>query len=307
MKNETAVMLLCLGLLLPTISGCGRLIPRLMPSLPVDEIFTDAKERDFGNAIVAGDLQTVKQMVMDGVDVNIRGKYDLTPLYLAIHFNQKEVFSYLLQQGADPWVTYRYEEMPTQKFYRRYSILGISVADTAINDPAPDYLLGMLKHDKTGKKENFVKKFFAWQSGVDRQKPLEGKEACRVDMIKLQAILDSGKQSPDDPQKWGSISSGISQKRYHCVLLILKKGGNLCTVSLRYILKDRNGFPGASQKWPKEAQDIYYGLDELCNYLESFDPEIFPKIEKALKEERFGIALQQLVDELDAKRGIVPE
>lgn len=327
MKNKTATMIICLGLLLTTISGCGKgTSPQ--SSLPIHEIFTEAAERDFIKAIVADDLEAVKRMVADGMDVNIKGKYDITPLFFAIFDEKKDVYTWLLQQGADPWV----EKNAPPKFCQRYRFFGRSVVDHAVNDSDPDYLLTMLKYDKTGKQGDLLQKFFEMPSGFYRHKSSQEEQSLQVkagycaDAVKLEAILDSGKQLPDAPRKLPSyLAESMIDGRSTCALLILNKGAPVTERFLRHVTNKRNAFLRASQDLPKEAREHHHGLDELCAYLESLDPEIFQKVDKILQEEKSvtqskdgvgskgsearqksAAALQQLADELNAKRGITP-
>lgn len=52
------------------------------------------------NAIIKGDLATVKKFVEYGSDVNEMSN-GLTPLMLAARYNKVEILKYLLEKGAD--------------------------------------------------------------------------------------------------------------------------------------------------------------------------------------------------------------
>ncbi len=56
---------------------------------------------DLQNAVLKGDVSKVRQLVESGMDVDTPDKLGWTPAYWASSFGQKEVFEYLLSQGAD--------------------------------------------------------------------------------------------------------------------------------------------------------------------------------------------------------------
>lgn len=315
-KAKCVCLMLSAMLLLffSTAAGCGRPSPRL----PAKDIFTDPQQQKFVQAIIDGNDKRVQDMVAEGMDVNIRGKYNLTPLYYAIHYQRKEIYGLLLQKGADPWLKW---DTSGPKVRNRYGLLGFTVAATAANDSDPDYLLEMLKYDQLSHGDQLLSAFFSWPTGVYRNQSLRGKEAQRVDMIKLQAIFDAGITLPADAKRQGMcLGHGILHNRYCCALMLLHKGVPLSLHDLRYIEQDRERYLG-SDTWPAEARETFVGLDELCAYLESLDADIFTKMkniaveerkaqetnidtDKPKSQERIVAMLQQLTDELNAKRQI---
>lgn len=75
--------------------------------------FTGVKLRDindtngFGdNALhcvcVWGNIQAVKLLVENGIDIEQRGEGGLTPLKVAYEFGHEEIVGYLISKGADP-------------------------------------------------------------------------------------------------------------------------------------------------------------------------------------------------------------
>lgn len=55
------------------------------------------------NAILKGDLATVKKFIEYGADVNEKSN-GLTPLMLAARYNKVEILKYLVEKGADKQV-----------------------------------------------------------------------------------------------------------------------------------------------------------------------------------------------------------
>ncbi len=55
---------------------------------------------------VAGDSSSVRNLLLQGVDVNSRGQQNITPAYFAIKARQKQTYALLLESGADPNIIY---------------------------------------------------------------------------------------------------------------------------------------------------------------------------------------------------------
>ena len=66
------------------------------------DFFADPKVVALGDAIVANDLDLMKELIAAGTDVNARGKGNMTPLLWAFFDNKPERFRLLLEAGADP-------------------------------------------------------------------------------------------------------------------------------------------------------------------------------------------------------------
>ena len=67
--------------------------------------FDDPKVIDLCKAIEAKDLKKIDRLVVEGADVNAKGKGNMTPLLWAFPENKPEVFKRILEHGADPHVT----------------------------------------------------------------------------------------------------------------------------------------------------------------------------------------------------------
>lgn len=61
------------------------------------------------DAVIAGDLDEVREMVEGGVDVNIVDEYRVIPLMYAVAGSHQEMIEYLLDAGADyTWSDYEW-------------------------------------------------------------------------------------------------------------------------------------------------------------------------------------------------------
>ena len=67
-----------------------------------EDFFEDAKVIELCRAIEANDLETMKKLIDAGVNVNAKGKDDMTPLLWAYSDYKFERFQMLLDAGADP-------------------------------------------------------------------------------------------------------------------------------------------------------------------------------------------------------------
>ena len=69
------------------------------------DFFADPQVVALGDAIVANDLDRMKELIAAGADVNARGKENMTPLLWAFFDGKPERFRLLLEAGADPNVS----------------------------------------------------------------------------------------------------------------------------------------------------------------------------------------------------------
>ncbi len=129
---------LCLSvyvaLLLVTVS-CRRASVEWTP----DEYFHDAKVVELCSAIRDGDMEQFKRAIDGGADVNARGKGEMTTLLWALRYENKEMFSMLLERGADPNVV----------FSDAFEVLGdkaLSVLHLSSELPDEFYFTEVLKH-----------------------------------------------------------------------------------------------------------------------------------------------------------------
>jgi ankyrin repeat protein len=67
-----------------------------------DEYFHDSNVIELCYAIEDNDLRRIKELIAAGVDVNARGKNNVTPLFWSYLDNKLDRFKLLLERGADP-------------------------------------------------------------------------------------------------------------------------------------------------------------------------------------------------------------
>ena len=63
--------------------------------------FTEPATRKFARAVIRGRTERVREMIEQGVDVDMVGRQGLTPLYLALFGLNYDVFVTLIEAGAD--------------------------------------------------------------------------------------------------------------------------------------------------------------------------------------------------------------
>ncbi|KAM6456526.1 2-5A-dependent ribonuclease [Liasis olivaceus] len=56
------------------------------------------------DAVKAGDIQLVRQLLEEGADINAHVEYGWTPLHSAVQRDSEEIVNFLLENGADPFV-----------------------------------------------------------------------------------------------------------------------------------------------------------------------------------------------------------
>src|SRR3989442_1638727 len=89
-----AVALIFIGGCTPTREQVGHMNAK--------SLFRDAQVAELVLAAERGDIERISALSKEGVDVNTKGRYNLTPLLRSIEKKQKESFSRLLMLGADP-------------------------------------------------------------------------------------------------------------------------------------------------------------------------------------------------------------
>jgi|ERR1017187_396695 ankyrin repeat protein len=76
-------------------------------SFEPSDYFTAPKEAALADAAKANNIKRIKELVADGVDVNARGRSNLTPLVMAASNNSKQAYECLLKLGADPNIQFQ--------------------------------------------------------------------------------------------------------------------------------------------------------------------------------------------------------
>ena len=75
--------------------------------IKVTDYFTEPKEIAMAAAAAGNDASRIRELKVAGVDVNVRGRGNLTPILLAITSHNKKAYECLLELGADPNVQFQ--------------------------------------------------------------------------------------------------------------------------------------------------------------------------------------------------------
>lgn len=84
------------------LAGCVSAGEKPILVMKPDEIFIDFGPRRLAEAAKRGDRDLINKLVDEGVDVNARGKYGVTPIFSALQCGSLEGMKVLLKRGADP-------------------------------------------------------------------------------------------------------------------------------------------------------------------------------------------------------------
>lgn len=97
---SVVLVLTCLyGLTTP--SGCFP-TPKEILEMPAASIFRDNRVAELVTAAEKGDVDRVKELAKQGVNVNAKGRYNTTPILRTVLAKNKEGYLTLLELGADP-------------------------------------------------------------------------------------------------------------------------------------------------------------------------------------------------------------
>lgn len=113
-----------------------------------EDYFDDPLVLELCSAIEANDLEVMRRLIEEGVDVNAKGKGNVTPLLWAYPANQLDRFKLLLEHGADPNVQLT-ENMPKVKgFFSKHHLVikGDSVTWMAMQTRFDSYLELVIEH-----------------------------------------------------------------------------------------------------------------------------------------------------------------
>lgn len=263
---------------------------------PNREMFEKETEQIFVQAIIDGDSETVRKMVANGMDVNVRGKYDITPLYFAIHYQKKEIFSYLLQQGADSTVEMEYAPADG----RKYRLLAPMTFWVALNDLDSEYFVEIMKYPIAITKDTLWEYFCdggifpagTFRNDGSRHTP---EERGNIDLAKLEVLFAYGVTMPSE-RSAHCVSDCLSQHRFDVVLAFLERGWG---IDERF-LRTYHDYLSRSYSSPRFVK--------ITDYLTACDPDFLTALH-AIFEMSSGrdSALQNLAEKLNAQRGIAPQ
>lgn len=196
-------------------SGLGDLLARH----GADYWYNDRKDIEFCRAIEWGDTNKMAKMLKEGLDINKRGKNDITFLIYSYLRGNKNTYKFLLENGADPnvfmFANEKVPEGPRLKFY-------VSALEIAAEEKDPFYLEVALKNGgdpnlgvPTGDGDKIHILFTAVNS----------KNLTNVQLlIEAGADVNAGKKEGD----LGStpLDAAIAHDSYEIAYYLLQKGAN---------------------------------------------------------------------------------
>ena len=153
------------------------------------------KEKGLCTAAAAGDLETIKVMVMNGVDINIGNYIGRTMLHLACSNKRMNVIDYLLQlPGIDPNVVDWYEGTPCEDAMRGGHMPVCAalkeVGGVVKGDSQLDAEVAKIKEKRVMEKEKFFKKREA-QKAKDKVREGMLDELTMLCKIAMEDIVDA--------------------------------------------------------------------------------------------------------------------
>ncbi len=106
-----------------------------------DQYFRNPKTIELCRAIEAKDLVRVRQAIADGADVNDRGTGNMNPLMWAFMDGKLEIFTHLLESGADPNVVYEDEFGLGPGFWK-----GMTIVSATAKSEFPGFFEAVMAH-----------------------------------------------------------------------------------------------------------------------------------------------------------------
>ena len=189
-----------------------------------EDFFTDPKVIELCKAIEAEDLVEIDELVQSGVDVNARGRANMTPLLWAFPMGEK-AFRRLLEHGADPNVKL------TERIYPFYA--GDSVTFLAAG-PSPSH--ACIFHDVS--MDNYLKLVLEHggdanlQNGHGRTPLFAAVTAFEDSERRIRLLLEAGADI-DHQDLYGDTPAMFAERhrRYDSLLVLLEANANLRLVN----------------------------------------------------------------------------
>lgn len=252
------------------------------------DVFNASETRELVRGIRTGDFDKVKRCVSEGYDINVKGRFNLTPLYFALYYQQPEIFQYLLDNGADPNI--EIESSRTEN--TRYRLLP-SFITAVVTDNDSRFLIALLNKgvnpnlppnsNRSIKYCFFRREFESTSRSQNLGDPLPTyQQRKKSDIEKLNALLEHGLEMEfcrdyGSVQLKYSILSSFSLSPEHCRIYFIPVLFNHNAVM------DGNFFQGYLETLPHrsaycpEAQKDFAIVDLRLNSLD-------PNWEKTLSE-----------------------
>ena len=219
-------------------------------------IFTAALEpvQEIMRAILNGDEARVSQLIADGMDVNIRDKYEWTPLIQAVRYSKTDLIKLLISKGADVNAQSRQGITALHFAVGQGSLeivkmlleAGASVAD--IRKTLDQYL--PMVRQKRVKNTNYLTEFY--DTPLQRAAEIGNTEIMKLLLSRganvsarniigetplieahrykeaIEVLLDNGADiDAQDRKGWTALMHAIWDHNYESVQLILNRGANI--------------------------------------------------------------------------------
>ena len=163
------------------------------------EFFKDPKVIELINAAANGDIRKIDLLVKQGVDVNTRGKDNMTPLLWMLQSRNREGFKCMLEHGADPNV----------QAEGRYSVMWF-----VAGGDAPEFLKLALEH---GGNPDLVDPY------GKRTLILESVEHGRMENVKLLIVAGANLNFQDGTGT--TPLHGAAYQNYYDIIYVLLQAG----------------------------------------------------------------------------------
>lgn len=262
-----------------------------------EDIFTDKADIEFSEAVINGDLGKIAHLVDQGIDVNKTGRFNISPLYLAFYYEQREAFAFLLDNQAEININV---ESGGVKNAQKYQLL-TSFLSAVMNDPDPFYLEQLLDHGlnpncRISDSQALVDELFHNVFGVTRSMvtykkrgtPPSYAQRKDVDSRKLRVLLRYGLKLTQESQQhpgetWSlldrcEIKVGPEMQRTRCQIylaaILLEEKAPLSDFFLQEFLFARK----LIDVYPSEIQDDFRKCEKLLLSIDSSLIEQFTQL-----------------------------
>ena len=190
--------------------------------------FNDPQVIALCKAIEKEDLNEIDRLIAAGADVNVKGKGNWTPLLWAFPNNNLEVFTKILEAGADPNVQLtsdfeRAGELYLMFFTKKteyYIVEGSSVMEMATMTYFPGYFEAVMKH---GGNPNLVSK--EWFGNTPLHSVVYGSRSHnRIEHAKL--LLDAGADINAVARGGTPIMVAVQYRQFDLAIFLLETGAD---------------------------------------------------------------------------------
>jgi ankyrin repeat protein len=190
------------------VSACGAMMAGCGPTateidrMDAKVIFSDRRVAELVLAAETGNTDRIKQLADEGIDVNFRGRYNVTPLLRSILAKNKEGYTSLLKLGADP-------NLLDQN--------GFSALHLSAREKDSSWLREALAHGGKPNLENTGNQFYPGKT------PLFGAlEERQTENVRL--LIDAGADVNHRSKKSGQPLDVAMSRSFELVYVLLERG-----------------------------------------------------------------------------------